>query len=203
MSMIRWPNVLDPAELTDSDLWEIARPFIGHGLPRVTAPFKLLTEQVFPFWFPQALDWERFQDTLGPADDPYMERWYLQAPAADDRRSVRLHKIIRDDAGVLLDDGPDEHATHCHPWDFAALIVSGSYRDHAADGTHRDYRAGDVVRHAATDAHRLEVLEGPVWTVVVTGRKIRKWGFHTRIGWRYWRSFRDDQLNFRSTSKGT
>ena len=31
--------------------------------------------------------------------------------------------------------------------------------------------------------HRLELHEGPVWSLVFMGRKVREWGFQTEDGW--------------------
>lgn len=43
---------------------------------------------------------------------------------------------------------------------------------------------------SAEDLHRLETSR-PLWTIVLTGPKRRRWGFQTAAGWRYWREALD------------
>ena len=42
-----------------------------------------------------------------------------------------------------------------------------------------------MVRKAEA-AHRLDLLDGPMWTYVTTGPVRRRWGFHTEQGWVHW-----------------
>lgn len=123
---------------------------------------------------------------IGPKDDPYLKRWFLVP-----RNSVcnlYLHEILKDD---------DDRALHDHPWDFESIILQGSYLEHSAfsDGTpyHTVYTKGMVNRKTATQAHRIQVLRGPVLTLVVTGPRIREWGFHCLNGWRHWKDFCDSR----------
>lgn len=120
--------------------------------------------------------WRAYRHDLGD----YMHRVILQAPGA----TLRLHKILRSDAGDL----------HDHPWDFTSRILRGSYleqvpAERGVGRTHGIYRAGDTVSHRAEDLHRLEVLEGPVWTFVETGPRRREWGFATVHGWLHWKDY--------------
>lgn len=115
---------------------------------------------------------------IGGQEDPYLLRWYLQ-PRREDVGNLYLHCILRDD---------DDRAHHDHPWDFESLILRGAYRD-VTPSSALIYRAGESVRHAAADAHRLEVVDGPVWSLVTTGPKVREWGFHCPRGWVPWQQF--------------
>lgn len=101
--------------------------------------------------------------------DPYMCRYkLLKLPFF----RIYLHHILRSDEEVEL---------HDHPWHFVSVILWSGYLE-VLRGGRRRLRAGAVVRHRATDSHRL-ILARPAWTLVfVTGEK-RAWGFHTPAGW--------------------
>lgn len=109
--------------------------------------------------------------------DPYMCRYrLLRLPAF----RIFLHHILRSD---------EENELHDHPWAFVSLILWSGYLEVLPD-RRRLVRAGDIIRHRATDSHRL-ILRRPAWTLVfVTGRK-RLWGFHTDSGWMSYRDFLD------------
>ncbi len=113
---------------------------------------------------------------------PYLIRWRLiETPWF----GVFLHHILRSDR---------DRATHDHPWGFVSVILSGGYtehsqvrRPHGATFT-KHYRAGSIVRHKATDLHRLE-LDRPAWTLVFIGARCREWGFMTPRGWVHWEQY--------------
>ena len=81
-------------------------------------------------------------------------------------------------------------------------MLCGQYREHFLDGSSKMRKPWRpwapwriIVRHAAT-AHRVELLpaatgsgEMPVWTIFLTGPRVREWGFHCKGGWRHWREF--------------
>ncbi len=113
-------------------------------------------------------------EIVSPDGELYMRRHYLhQAPGF----TVRYHHIATSDPGRDL---------HDHPWDFVSLLLSGAYCETTADGAERIWRAGDVVVRKAEAAHRLDLLDGPMWTYVTTGPVRRRWGFHTEQGWVHW-----------------
>lgn len=99
----------------------------------------------------------------------YMQRWIFHTPFG----TLRVHKILRSD---------DDRHLHDHPWSFASLILRGRYFDVFPGGS-RSYRPGDVNVKSHEDLHKLVVIEGPVWTLVVTGPKRKSWGFVTEKGW--------------------
>jgi hypothetical protein len=109
--------------------------------------------------------------------DPYLVRYKLfRCP----RFKIFLHHILRSDEDPEL---------HCHPWTFVSIILWRGYFEILRDGA-RMVRPGSIVRHRATDAHRL-ILEKPAWTLVfVTGKK-RVWGFHGPNGWTPYSDFFD------------
>ncbi|MDE2103129.1 MAG: hypothetical protein KGL39_38140 [Patescibacteria group bacterium] len=121
-------------------------------------------------------------DFVISADDPmqpYMLRWYLIP--RNRWFNVYLHKIMRSD---------DERARHDHPWLNISVLLKGRYIEVVDGGWWKARRAGDVVFRRATTAHRLIVLPGEhVWSLFITGPKIREWGFHCANGWRHWTDF--------------
>jgi hypothetical protein len=138
---------------------------------------------------PSAPRWFIGADHLGN----YMRRWIARCPWG----TLRLHNILTSDAGRDF---------HDHPFNFSSLILSGGYVEHRPGcrcemlgsplrGSHRGtdcrfYGPGSVVRRQATDFHRLELVNGPAWTLVVSGPYFRTWGFQTTNGWVDFREYR-------------
>lgn len=121
--------------------------------------------------------------------DLYLRRFYLyprskrrHEPDSEDswkqRFSIKLHKICRSD---------EDRDLHDHPWWFISLILKGGYLEETPDGS-RVYGRGSLIFHHATDLHKLTVPL-PTWTLVVTGRRLRTWGFQTRDGWVPWYNY--------------
>lgn len=138
---------------------------------------------------------------IGGADDPYLLRWYLIP--RNPFFNIYLHKFLRDD---------DDRALHDHPWWFVSLILKGGYSE--VVGTvdwqgHRTERriyraAGNLVFRPATHRHRVVLWRDqvaykpkPCWTLIVTGRKKRTWGFWCPKGFVPWFDFvaQDDEGN--------
>lgn len=130
---------------------------------------------------------------IGETHRPYLRRWYVWP--RNRWCNLYLHQILRSD---------DDRALHDHPWWNASLILAGIYIEHtiAAGGVHRrtPRDAGTLVVRGARRAHRLEVPElswlppdcdrdGGVWTLFLTGPRLRAWGFHCPGGWRAWQDF--------------
>ena len=57
--------------------------------------------------------------------DVYMRRFYLQRSK---QMSVRVHHILRSDAGIDL---------HDHPWDFTSYVLKGAYTEITPEGETR------------------------------------------------------------------
>lgn len=128
----------------------------------------------------------------------YMLRWLVRTPWG----TLRVHHIQESDAGRDF---------HDHPWNFTSLILKGGYIEHRPGcfcqqvlgktvaipgwGPCKSYLAPAVVRRRATDLHRLELLDGPATTLVLSSAYVRSWGFLTPSGWvgyrEYHRSFYD------------
>jgi hypothetical protein len=93
--------------------------------------------------------------------------------------SIRVHHILRPDAGTAM---------HDHPWDARTIILKGAYREHWMrldlfgepdwDGN-CVWQRGETKRlRFETDFHRIEkVSKGGVWTLFFTWNYKGTWGF--------------------------
>jgi hypothetical protein len=121
---------------------------------------------------------------IGADGDPYMDRLRLvETPWA----SLYLHHIHRADT----EDDP-----HDHPWPFASLVLCGSYREVVYPD-----KANPRVRFSRTRsrwslravgkkaAHMITAVNGPLWTLVITGRDHGDWGFYRRGEYSLWRDY--------------
>jgi hypothetical protein len=125
--------------------------------------------------------WDR---RIGGADNPYMLRWFVIP--RNRLCNIYLHHFLRSD---------DDRALHDHPWANMSILLRGNYVEHQIDqgGIHQRYfrKAGHwYVRPSGKIAHRVELTEGPVWTLFITGPVYRSWGFHCpEQGWIHWEDF--------------
>lgn len=109
---------------------------------------------------------------VSTSDVDYLARHHLSD-------TVRFHHFLADDPQPDL---------HDHPWDYTTLLLTGGYREHTADGA-VDHWAPTALRRIAEHAHRVELLDGPMWTLIATGPTRRRWGFHTPTGWQHWSTY--------------
>ena len=113
----------------------------------------------------------RPHQVVGPTHAPYLMRWFV--PPHNRFVNVYVHKFTASD---------DPEVAHDHPWWFASLVISGSYVEHTAGGPRTRRRASVALRSAAF-RHRIELPVGAdgraavCRTLVVTGPKVRTWGF--------------------------
>lgn len=135
-------------------------------------------------------NWFKPHFVIGSPADPYMLRWYVVP--RNPFLNVYLHKFLRSD---------DDRAKHDHPWWFVSLLISGGYIEHLErDGvTQTIYRGSpSIAFRRATDRHIVELYEDfdgegpfPCWTIVITGPRIREWGFWCPNGFVPWQEFVD------------
>lgn len=116
-------------------------------------------------------------------DSPYMRRWFVIP--RNRFFNVYLHHFLRSD---------DDRALHDHPWWNLSIILEGRYVEHTIDagGINRKVvrYAGDLKFRSASAAHRIELDDGPCWTLFITGPRLRAWGFHCPdVGWVPWQKF--------------
>jgi hypothetical protein len=135
---------------------------------------------------------------IGGLGDPYLLRWWVIP--RNRWFNIYLHHFLRSD---------DDRALHDHPWINASVLLSGSYRE---------YMPGDVMKlrkpwrpwafwrlpvRLPSAAHRVELIDfRPVWTLFITGPKVREWGFLCPRGWRHWTEFTSVTDNGNEIGKG-
>lgn len=97
--------------------------------------------------------------------------------------NIYLHKWI----------GSDMHrACHDHPWPSVAILLNRAHLYEITDDPEvagwksaaRVKRFRPIFR-SATHAHRMVLSGGPAWTLFITGRKVREWGYHCPKGWQH------------------
>lgn len=107
--------------------------------------------------------------------DPYLIRWTLLSTPLF---GLKLHRVLREDWARDL---------HDHPWWFFSIVLRGGYVE-VIGGSHiRRVRFWNWKR--STDAHRIVRVEPNTWTLVITGRKSREWGFWPARGWVQWEQY--------------
>lgn len=149
---------------------------------------------------------------IGTAENPYLLRWHLIPK--NRFFNIYLHKFLRSDDDRALHDHPWASV--------AIIISGPGYFEHTfvdpnfglISGTKmRFHKAWKPVFRGSKHAHRIELVktaafsdllhgvllnqyvptyEHPVWTIFITGPKLREWGFHCLNGWRHWKLFCDD-----------
>lgn len=111
--------------------------------------------------------------------DLYLRRFFLTPRLFGYR--LMLHHIVRSDK---------ERDLHDHPWPFWTLCLRGGYIEETEkDGTKISHVAGQLKYRDATFKHRIDRILGECWTLVLTGRVVREWGFYTERGWIGWREY--------------
>ena len=106
---------------------------------------------------------------------------------------IYVHDIEQPDPGLDL---------HDHPWPFVSIILRGAYTEQHGDTRFasalaylvdqfpvadarftRTWRRWSAHRIRMTEAHRIISCEPGTRTLVIRGRKTRRWGFYTPTGW--------------------
>jgi hypothetical protein len=116
---------------------------------------------------------------IGGTERPYLRRWWVIP--RNRFFNVYLHQFVRSD---------DDRALHDHPFYCGSRILRGRYLEHTLRGVF-ERKAGDFVFRRGTTLHRVELHDGPCWSLFVTGPRYRTWGFACPQGWRPWREFVD------------
>lgn len=144
---------------------------------------------------------------VGSDNDPYLHRWYIIP--RNKYFNIYLHHFLRSD---------DDRALHDHPWWNMSFLLSGSYKEYMPVKP-KELQSGNreiyfkirnrffLVFRKATASHRIELFkkrgkEIPVWTLFLTGPKIRNWGFWCPRGWKYWEDFVSKREGGNDTGKG-
>lgn len=109
---------------------------------------------------------------IGPKNDPYLLRWYVIP--RNRLCNIYLHKFLR---------SGDDRALHDHPWWFVSILLKGTYREVTVENklckvTTEWRKRFSIAFHSAEYRHRVELQNNaPCWTLVITGRRVRDWGF--------------------------
>lgn len=116
---------------------------------------------------------------IGGYKRPYVRRWFLIP--RNRFFNVYLHQFLRSD---------DDRALHTHPWMNLSILLRGPYLEHLRNGIVKLRLVGDwVFRRSGNIAHRIELFNGPVWTLFITGPRYQEWGFLCPKGFVHWRDF--------------
>jgi hypothetical protein len=121
---------------------------------------------------------------IGGHERPYLRRWWVIP--RNRLLNTYLHQFLRSD---------DDRAHHDHPWLFRlSIILRGAYTEHRiveggiVEKTIR--RAGTVSFRWGASPHRVELHDGPCWTLFITGPRVREWGFYCmERGFVHWKRF--------------
>lgn len=138
--------------------------------------------------------------TIGPKDDPQTLRWHLLRWRGV---QIALHRWLRSDG---------DRALHDHSAGNVSILLTGTYREHFS---HSWQPAGHVAHlksrlrlpfipyyRRADQPHRVELVNGPVWSIWIRFKPWRDWGFYCPKGWTHWKDFIDgDYSNPGATSQ--
>ena len=113
--------------------------------------------------------------------EKYLYRWHVIP--RNRFFNVYIHKFVGSD---------DPRTLHDHPWYSVSLLLKGEFVEHSFKGVRHIPRFIPVFR-TAKFAHRLELVQGPAWTLFVTGPRIRQWGFFCPKGWKHWSQCADEK----------
>ena len=112
----------------------------------------------------------RWAEELKCETGVYVRRWYLETSFF----TVRLHHWLHSD---------DTRHMHDHPWWFITMVLKGSYVD-LSPNKNELMIPGMIRFRPANHQHSVKVGSGGCWTILLTGPKIRKWGFWVGKKWK-------------------
>lgn len=116
---------------------------------------------------------------IGGRANPYLIRWWLIP--RNRFLNIYVHFIRRSD---------DDRALHDHPFYNVSILLFGSYLEHTKKGVFVR-KEGNIVFRRGVTLHRLEINDGPCWSLFITGPRYRTWGFACPKGWIPWQRFVD------------
>lgn len=105
----------------------------------------------------------RWNEPIGNPECPYCYRWVLNLFLF----SIRIHKWLGDD---------DKRYMHDHPWPFITIVLKGKYIDASEKG--KDHlKTGSIRYRRSIHKHNVTNVKPGTITLVITGPKIRNWGY--------------------------
>jgi hypothetical protein len=132
---------------------------------------------------------------IGPVDDPQTLRWHLFKFRG---LQVALHRWCRSDS---------DRALHDHTGNNISILLTGRYREWFSHAWEKPYykvrwpfvpyfRIGEM-------PHRVELYNGPLWSIWVRFPSRREWGFWCPKGWRHWRDYVAEREGYYQTGIST
>ncbi len=114
-----------------------------------------------------------------PKGGPYLRRFYL-TPEWFPWFNVFVHQLFTPD--------PDRDL-HDHPWDFWTFPLTGYYEVGRVEPV--NYVLARSWHHRPAEyVHRItRLLHTPTWTIMVTKKGRREWGFWVEGQWIHWRQY--------------
>jgi hypothetical protein len=109
----------------------------------------------------------------------YMRRWYLRRNPG--KSNLYLHRY---------DGSDDDRALHDHPWRSIGIVLWGKLYEITEQGEKRLWPLMPKYRKAVY-THRIILKSRFAYTLFLTFRKEREWGFHCPKGWVHWQQFTD------------
>lgn len=94
--------------------------------------------------------------------------------------AIKIHNILTSDDDCL----------HDHPWAFITFLLSSGYFEWFYEEGRSTYwpawrKRWSILYRPADFRHKLEI-DKPVWTFVITFKRIREWGFWNSKGFTPW-----------------
>lgn len=123
---------------------------------------------------------------IGPKASPQTLRWHLLRWRG---LQIALHRWLRSDS---------DRALHDHSAGNVSILLSGAYREwfsHAWQEPRWKLRLPFVpyYRQAATP-HRVELINGPLWSLWIRFSPSREWGFWCSVKrWVHWTDYVDNR----------
>lgn len=104
-----------------------------------------------------------WKERLGHPDCPYIVRWVFNFYFF----SIRIHHWLSSD---------DQRHFHDHPWWYLSWVIKGSYTDITPDGQ-TERKRWSLKLFSASHQHTVKISKAGCWTILLTGREKRVWGF--------------------------
>lgn len=143
--------------------------------------YPLPTGKPWDFW-----KWSDIPSTVNPGQVYLRRLRVISTPWF----AVYLHKINEADAGLY---------PHDHPWNFCSLVLRGGYREEIwPTERHFDlctWQRWSFHKMALSSAHRIVLIESDTVTLVVTGKRQRRFRFWTPEGKIPWDKMKPSEVN--------
>jgi hypothetical protein len=148
-----------------------------------------ILDKLFNFDIISETDCEAYRTGLPEEGRAYLKRYFVwnDNRGPEKKPHIYLHKFINSD--------PDRNL-HDHPWNFISFILWRGYVEETPGGVKKRKYPGMILYRPANWAHRVHITK-PAWTLVLTFKKKREWGFHTLKGWIHNQKF----VHFRCTGE--